>query len=258
MRGAQFVRKIVVRWLLPALLVVAAVAASLVLVSRAVPEPRVEVGLAPSLATPEPGAGESERGRRWNQLGRLALIAARDDQERERAVALLERAVAEAPDDDEFQLDLAEAYGVLGRDLTWAAATDLYEQVLARRPDDQQLLGRLVRAYTELGNAPQAYQYAERRLELVPAAGAYDVALQAVAIVAAGGDPRRGTQLVRGALAKNPDHKGMQLLLASVLAETGGRVEARALVERLLERATPDDPYRTQGQKLLASMEGRP
>lgn len=251
-------RKTVVRWLLPSLLVAAAIAASLVLVSRAVPEPRAEVVLAPSLATPEPGAEASDRGRRWNQLGRLALMAARDDQERERAVELLEKAVAEAPDDDEFRLDLAEAYGVLGRDLTWAAATDLYEQVLARRPDDQQLLGRLVRAYTELGNAPQAYQYAERRLELVPAAGAYDVALQGVAIVAAGGDPGTGTRLVRGSLAKNPDHKGIQLLLASLLVETGGRDEARAIVRRILEQAPADDPYRIPAQQLRTSMQERP
>lgn len=250
-------RKGVIWWLVP-IPIIAMIAGGVVLWSGNTARPQSEPGSESSLESPVKQEVVSDRGSRYNQLGRVALMAARDDRERERAVELLEQAAAADPDNDSFLLDLAEGYSLLGRDLTLAAATDLYEQVLSRRPDDQQLLGRLVRAYAALGNTPMAYQYAERRLKLVPAAGAYDVALQAVAIVAAGGDPGTGTQLVRGALAKNPDHKGIQLLLASVLAETGGKVEARGLAERILERATADDPHRTPAQKLLASMEARP
>lgn len=194
-------------------------------------------------------------GARLNQLGRLALIGARDNASRDRAVELLEQAVRAEPANDEYKLDLADAYVVLDLELTLAAATELYESVLPRRRDDQDLLGRLVRAYAALESAPRAFEYAERRLQLVPAAGAYDVALQAVSIVAAGGKNQRAIALVQKALAKAPDHHGIRLLLATLRDQAHDYTAARLALRQVLEQTTAGQPYHEAAAKLLADVE---
>lgn len=195
-------------------------------------------------------------GQRLNKIGRLALISSHDDAAaRDRAVEFLERAVQAEPVNDEFKLDLADAYALLNLDLTLALATELYEQVLERRPDDQQLLGRLVKAYSALENAPRAFEFAERRLKLVSAAGTYDVALQIVGIVAAGGKLDRGIKLMHAALARNSDDQGTQLLLATLEIQAKNTPAATLILRRVLEQSPVGHPHHETAQKLLNNLE---
>lgn len=218
-------------------------------------EPRTGGTVPTSQQTPTNAAAAAGGGQKLNQLGRLALIGARDSESRDRAVELLEQAVRAEPANDEYKLDLADAYVVLDLDLTLAAATELYESVLPRRRDDQELLGRLVRAYAALENAPKALEYAERRLQLVPKAGAYDVALQAVSIFAAGGKIDRAIALVQKALAKAPEHHGIRLLLATLRHQTHDDVAVRLMLRQVLDQTAAENPYHEAAEKLLADME---
>jgi len=221
-----------------------------------------------TLEIPKGGMVESQRdlsemksmsatnGPRLNQIGKLTLITARGDAPaRDRAAEMLERAVQAEPTNDEFKLDLADAYVVLDLELTLALAAELYEDVLRRRPDDQQLLGRVVKAYSALENAPRAYEYAERRLKLIPPAGAYDVALQVVGIIAVGGKLERGLTLMRTAVEKNPDDIGVQLLLATLQIQAKDYADARLTLRKVLDRSPADHPYHEAAGKLLSDME---
>jgi tetratricopeptide (TPR) repeat protein len=199
---------------------------------------------------------DSERGRHWNQLGWLALMGAHGNQaEQDRAVEMLERAVLESPNHDEYKLDLADAYVVLDLELTTAVATEIYEEVLERRPDDEDLLGRLAKAYTALENLERAFEYLERRIELVPPAGAFDAATQIVGIVAAQGKHEQALALMRKAAAKAPGDPRVQLLLAAMLVESGKPNDARAIAKDLLSRFGPENPVHESAESLLSNLD---
>jgi len=203
----------------------------------------------PQTAKPDPG-------RRFNDMGRLLLLGADRKRETiERGVESLERAVIAAPDNDQYKLDLADAYAVLNRDLTLAAALDLYEDVLDRRPDDEQLLGQMAKAYSSLGNLEQAQEAIERRLLLVPVDGVFDAVTQIVGVVALGCDRAWAIQQIRTATRKAPTDRRISLLLAGLLTETQQPAEARKIVERVRQEIGPDHPLREAADELLASLE---
>jgi tetratricopeptide (TPR) repeat protein len=194
--------------------------------------------------------------RRFNELGRLLLLGGdRKRESIESGVEYLERAVIAAPDNDQYKLDLADAYVLLSNDLTLAAAIDLYEDVLDRRPDDEQLLGRIAKTYSSLGNLEQAQETIERRLLLVPVDGVFHVMTQVVGIVAIGGDREWAIQQMRTAVRKNPSDRRNSLLLAGLLAETQQKAEARKIVERICQEIAADHPLREAADELLASLE---
>jgi tetratricopeptide (TPR) repeat protein len=194
--------------------------------------------------------------RRFNDLGRLLLLGGdRKRESIESGVEYLERAVIAAPDNDQYKLDLADAYVLLSNDLTLAAAIDLYEDVLDRRPDDEQLLGRIAKTYSSLGNLEQAQETIERRLLLVPVDGVFHVMTQVVGIVAIGGDREWAIQQMRTAVRKNPSDRRNSLLLAGLLAETQQKAEARKIVERICQEIAADHPLREAADELLASLE---
>lgn len=205
---------------------------------------------------PQMKAISTDDARRWNQLGRAGLIGARGDEPaRDRAVMLLERAVQAEPTNDDFKLDLADAYVSLDLELTSALAVGLYEDVLRRRPDDLQLLGRLVNTYSALGNTSRAFEYAERRLKTAPTIGAYDVALQVVGIVAIGGKVDRGLAIVRQAGERNPDDPGIRLLRATLEIQAKNYPEATSVLRKVVEDSSAADPCRAAAVKLLTDME---
>jgi|GEM_PF-4670049 len=193
--------------------------------------------------------------RRFNDLGRLILLGA-DRQRRtiERGVEYLERAVIAAPENDQYKLDLADAYAVLNNDLTLAAAIDLYEDVLERRPDDEQLLAQIGRAYSSLGNLEQAQEAVERRLRLVPVDGAFDVVTQIVGVVAIGGDRDWAIQQIRTAVRKSPSDRRIQLLLAGLLIEARQNSEAQTIARRIDQETDLDHPLREAVDDLLTSL----
>jgi tetratricopeptide (TPR) repeat protein len=205
--------------------------------------------------TPVETPVNSDPARRFNDMGRLILLGADRKRETfERGVEYLERAVIASPDNDQYKLDLADAYAVLNDDLTLAAALDLYEDVETRRPDDEQLLGQIARAYSALGNLEQAQEAVERRLLLAPADGVFDAATQIVGIVAADGDRDWAIQQLRTATRKVPSDRRLQLLLAGLLAETQQQAEARKIVERIRQETAADHPLREAADELLASL----
>jgi predicted Zn-dependent protease len=189
-------------------------------------------------------------------MGRLLLLGGdRKRETLESGVEYLERAVIAAPSNDQYKLDLADAYAVLNQDLTLAAALDLYEDVLDRRPDDEQLLGQIARAYSSLGNVEQAQEAIERRLLLVPVDGVFHTVSQVVGIVAMGGDRNWAIQQMRTAMRKNPADRRISLLLAGLLVETQQPAEARKIVERVQQEIGPDHPLREAADELLAGLE---
>lgn len=203
--------------------------------------------------------GNPEQARRFHQMGRLYLLGAhRDPKVQDRGIELLERAVIAAPKNDEYKLDLADAYALLDLELTLAAAIDLYEDVLSRRTDDEQLLGQLAKAYTALENLEQAQELIERRLQKVPPAGVFDVVTQIVGIVAAGGDRTWALQLMRTAVRQSPDDPRVQLLLAGLLVEERLTAEARTLANRVLSKSGPDNPIRIAAEEILSELEDHP
>ena len=206
--------------------------------------------------TPADQPVKPDPARRFNDMGRLLLLGGdRKRETLESGVEYLERAVIAAPDNDQYKLDLADAYALLNNDLTLAAAIDLYEDVLDRRPDDEQLLGQIARAYSAIGNLEQAQETIERRLLLVPVDGVFHTVSQVVGIVAMGGDRDWAIQQMRTAMRKNPADRRISLLLAGLLAETQQPAEARKIVERVRQEIGPDHPLREAADELLVVLE---
>lgn len=194
--------------------------------------------------------------RRFNDIGRLLLLGGDRRREAiESGVEYLERAVIAAPDDDEYKLDLADAYVLLNNDLTIAAAIDLYEDVLNRRPDDEQLQGQMAKAYISLGNPEQAQEIIERRILLVPVDGVFSAVAQVVGVVELGGDREWAIRQMRTAIRKAPSDRRIPLLLAGLLAETQQLPEARKIIERMRQEIGSDHPLRAAADELLAGLE---
>jgi tetratricopeptide (TPR) repeat protein len=204
------------------------------------------------------GPTDTEQAKRNSEMGRLLLLGAhRDPKMQDRGIEQLERAVIAAPDNDDYKVDLADAYAILNLELTLGAAIDLYEDVLIRRPEDEQLWGQLAKAYTALENLEQAQAAIDRRLELIPPSGAFDVVTQCVGVVAAGGDRAWAVRLIRGAVKKSPDDPRTQLLLAGLLIEDRQSAEAGKIVKSVLAQCDPDHPLRAATEELLSALEDR-
>lgn len=199
---------------------------------------------------------KTDPARRFNDIGRLLLLGGdRRHESIESGVEYLERAVIADPDNDQYKLDLADAYALLNNDLTLAAAIDLYEDVLDRRPDDEQLLGLIAKAYSSIGNQEQSQEFIERRLLLVPIDGVFHTVAQVVGVVEMGGDREWAIRQMRTAIRKAPSDRRIPLLLAGLLAETQQLAEARKIVERMREEIGSDHPLREAADELLATLE---
>ena len=206
--------------------------------------------------TPGEQTVKPDPGRRFNEVGRLILLGV--DRKRgtiESGVESLERAVIAAPDNDQYKLDLADAYALLNNDLTLAAALDLYEDVLIRRPDDEQLLGLIAKTYSAIGNQEQAQETIERRLLGVPVTGVFDTVTQTVGVVAMGGDREWAIQQMRTATRKAPSDRRIALLLAGLLVEAQQPTEARKIIDQFRQETAADHPLREAADELLASLE---
>ena len=175
----------------------------------------------------------------------------------DQAVEFLEQAVLLDPGNEQFKLDLADAYLVVDLELTQAAAIDLYEEVLAQHPKDQDLLGRIAKAYSALENTEQAFEYVKRRINVIDPGEAFDVASQVVGIVAAGGSRDIAKGLLDQILKKSPDDLRLQLLVAAMSVESGNKSEARRIIENILMKTPAGHPIREAAEELLRSMEDR-
>lgn len=210
----------------------------------------------PGTATKSDSEVERKLSADLHAFGRLELlISGGDQQARLRATELLEKALESDPENDALRIDLADAYVLLDEELTLAVSIDLYEDVLTRKSDDDVLLARLARAYAALGNADDAYRYAERRLH--GATGPkhlHEIAFQIVAIAAVTGEPKHGSELLSGLVEQHPDLAGLRLVWGMLLVETDP-AQAKRVLQPILERYPPPHAYGVQAERLLSSQE---
>lgn len=196
---------------------------------------RIEAGLAESL----------------HRLGKELFPTTRNDPQRRRqSVALLEAALRADPDNEQIQLDLADAYLLLDQELALTYAIELYEQVLRRRPSQTGLYGRLAEAYRRLGNVDAAFA-------LVVARGAaesespFPAALQLADLAAETGDIPRGISELETLGKSSRQHPGVELLRAALLREAKQMPAARSIAEAVLKQVAGDSPYAVAARRLL-------
>jgi len=199
-----------------------------------------------SLAPPSP-----QKAAKLHELGVKEYAASmQEPQRRDGAIALLEQAVLRDPDNDALVLDLAEAYVQTEHEVAIAIAIDLYEEVLESRPKDDAVIARMADAYGALGNYRTAFQWLERRLEL-PKPNVRGVAMQATTLTIDSGKIERGKRLLEQLAKDHPDQPGVSLLLATLLADSDRKQEARSVIEEARSRIAPNDPLAAEVPKML-------
>lgn len=197
-------------------------------------------------------ADDASDARRLHDLGVALFAAARDDTgARSQAIRLLEEALALAPTERRYRLDLADAYLRSGIDVGAALAIDLYEAVLAEDPQSDALRARLAEAYAALGNFDTALDFAASRLA---APGTPDpTAVGQVAVLAArGGRLERGIAALEGVLRRSPRDNGARLLLATLYAAHGEQRRALDFADAVLATEPARSPLAGEAERLSA------
>lgn len=133
------------------------------------------------------------------------------------------------PQDLTARRALADGQARAGR---FAEARASYQAVVQQVPDDGRALNNLANVLLKLDD-PAALQVAERALLLRPTDA--DVIDTAGWAAFRAGQPDRALQLLRDARLRSPDNPDIRFHLATVLAQSGRRDEAREEVEAALK-----------------------
>jgi tetratricopeptide (TPR) repeat protein len=145
------------------------------------------------------------------------------------AIQLAEQWMKTHPADARTQRALADGYARTGN---FAAAKKAYEGLLKITPDDGGALNNLANVLLRLKD-PAAIPVAERAVAKFPGnASAIDTLGWALYI---GGQTDKALQLLRDARLRDPAHPEIRFHLASVLAQTGRKTEAREELEAALK-----------------------
>lgn len=172
-------------------------------------------------------APESGDAARAHELGVALFAAARNDaQARAAAIRSLEEAVALAPGELRYVLDLADAYLRSGTDVGAVLAIDLYEEQLKADPRNDPLRARLAEAYAAVGNFDAALDYAASRLAGAGAPNPQAMG-QVAKLAALGGQTERAIGLLEIALRRAPNDNATRLVLAALLAAEGQQKRAQ-------------------------------
>jgi cellulose synthase operon protein C len=131
----------------------------------------------------------------------------------------------------------------------YAAAVDGYMRVLDIAPDNVAALNNLAWIMVER-NDPKAVEYAERAHRLAPFNPSVLDTLGWAR--ARSGDPKRGTELLRMALALSPASNEIRLHLGKALMDSGDKAQARETLAEL-SKLDKDSPVRTEAEKILAT-----
>jgi putative PEP-CTERM system TPR-repeat lipoprotein len=160
----------------------------------------------------------------------LRLMSALGNQEGGKAaIQLAEQWMKTHPADARTQRALADGYARTGN---FAAAKKAYEGLLKITPDDGGALNNLANVLLRLKD-PAAIPVAERAVAKFPGnASAIDTLGWALYI---GGQTDKALQLLRDARLRDPAHPEIRFHLASVLAQTGRKTEAREELEAALK-----------------------
>ena len=186
---------------------------------------------------------------RAHQLGVALFAAARNDADA-RAVAIqsLEEAVALAPNERRYVLDLADAYLRSGTDVGAVLAIDLYEEVLAEDPQSDALRARLAEAYAAIGNFDAAMDFAAGRLGI---ATPDPTAVSEVALLTMrSGRLDRGISLLEGVLRRSPKDNAARLFLATLYDARGDRTRALDFADAVAVIAPAKSPLAVEAERL--------
>ena len=154
--------------------------------------------------------------------------ARRDAGDRDAALRLLERWVADNPTDTATRRALAAGYIDAGRP---AVAIEQTEALLRVLPDDPALINNLAGLYQQVGD-PRAQSFAERALGLAPDEPA---TLDTLGwILVQGGAVKRGLTLLREAATRATEVAEIRYHLAVALSKLGRDKEARRQLEKAL------------------------
>jgi len=160
----------------------------------------------------------------------LRLMSALGNQEGGKAaIQLAEHWMKTHPNDARTQRALADGYARTGN---FAAAKKAYESLLKIMPDDGAALNNLANVLLRLKD-PAAISVAEQAVAKFPGnANAIDTLGWALYI---GGQTDKSLQLLRDARLRDPGHPEIRFHLATVLAHTGRKTEAREELEAALK-----------------------
>lgn len=162
-------------------------------------------------------------------LVRLFQAIAAQPGDRAPALQLAEQWLKNRPQDRQVRRLLSDSYARLGR---FPAARQSYEALLKLQPDDPEALNNLANVLLQLKD-PAALKVAEQALAHSP--GAPHIMDTAGWAAHQAGQTDRALQLLRDARLRDPSNAEVRFHLASVLAASGRRAEAREEVEAALK-----------------------
>lgn len=186
---------------------------------------------------------------RAHELGVALFVAARDDADaRAEAIRSLEEAVALAPNERRYVLDLADAYLRSGTDVGAVLAIDLYEDVLKTDPRSGALRARLAEAYAAIGNFDTALDIAAGRLAT---ATPDPTAVSQVALLTMrSGRLDRGISLLEGLLRRSPKDNAARLFLATLYDARGDRKRALDFADAVTVMEPPKSALAVEAERL--------
>jgi putative PEP-CTERM system TPR-repeat lipoprotein len=146
---------------------------------------------------------------------------------------------------------LADGYARAGR---YPAARAAYEDLLKTYPSDGSLLNNLANVLM-LMKDPQAVAVAEKAVEKAPSDPNAIDTLGWILFQAGSADQQaRALQLLRDARLRDPGNPVIRFHLATVLAKSGRKTEARAELD-IAQKAGKDFEYASDVEKLLATLQ---
>jgi tetratricopeptide (TPR) repeat protein len=193
-------------------------------------------------ADPKPAAPTAEQAEAWHEMGiRLYETALTGDDldSMDQAIDLLEQAVAAAPHNRGWWIDLADAYFNAGNTLLVAEGLKICEELYHDDENREALLSRMADGYLQLDNRPAAMAMLLKRLEIsapqTAVASGLQVTLQAAADARAA-EAARALQAKAKTLADDRDAGTLLLLGASLLELASDAPNARQLLDEAARR----------------------
>ena len=190
---------------------------------------------------------EAAAARRWSRSIAVKLSAAHNAAGNSQAAEPVSKWLGEHPDDHDMRFMYAQLLEGQGKAVQ---AKSEYEWLLARGELDAFGLNNLAWLYSLDGNE-QALQLAEQAHDLAPDSGNISDTLGW--ILAGRGDFERAEPLLRKAAQQLPESAEVRFHLASVLASSGAKSEASAIINELLRSEEPF-PSRAEAERLADTL----
>ena len=155
-------------------------------------------------------------------------------EDKKRALVLLEQSFRKSPFNTRYAIDLADAYSQMDDVLSINFAIAIYKGLSDENPACDMLLARLADCYAKIYHYNDAFETAARRTwnKNVSPLGAVS---QVVLFSVVSGDFKRGISEIRKILAASPgDKEEIELMLASLYAESGEKLQALMIINNVI------------------------